>query len=248
MEVRFLGVSGCIPDVGGETASFVLAKAHLVDTGWCGVLRMRELGLDPLDVRTLLLTHLHHDHTIGLPQWLFYHMMHRQGNDGGGPLRILGPGQHLAAVVEAALALLQVGRFPELQLSLEIVPLYPGDGYDLGEVQLETRAAKHTSGVGVPEPSLCWRATDKATGAVLVFTGDTSYDLGLGEWAQGAKVLLHDSAHTSGTEAAQVAKAAAVERLYLIHSSHDAAARALVEARIIFPETYLAQSGEAVEV
>jgi len=248
MEVRFLGVSSCIPEVGGETACFVLDQAYLVDTGWYGVLRMRDLGLDPLAVRTLILTHLHHDHTLGLPQWLFYHMMHRRGTDGGGPLRILGPGEHLAAVVEAALALLQVGRFPELQLSLEIVPLRAGDTCDLGTIQLETRAAKHVSGAGVPEPSLCWRATDKATGAALVFTGDTSYDATLGEWAKGARVLLHDAGHATGAEAAQVAKAAGVGRLYLIHYSPAEGERALAEARAVFAESFLAQAGETVEV
>ncbi len=248
MELLFLGTSSCIPDIGGDTASLLINGKHLVDTGWQSALRLRELKADPLQVESVLLTHLHHDHYLGLPQFLFYVAMRRRWGEAAAPLRILGPSEHLARVVGLCWHLLQVDRFPELRFPAEVVPLEGGASYDLGDVRVETRSAKHVSGEGRPEPALSYRFTDPATGACIVYSGDTSHDPGLGTWARGAQVLIHDAAHTSAAEAAQLAKAAGVGKLLLNHCDRGPAARALEEARAVFPGTDLAPEGERVEV
>lgn len=247
MEVLFVGVSSCLPDPGGDTASFLINGKHLVDTGWCSVQRLRDFGLDPLDVESVILTHLHQDHYLGLPHLLFHHAMSRQAGERR-PLRLLGPAGNLGKVVASAMAFLQTDRFPELRLDLEVVGLKPGEGFRAGGLQLDTCAAKHVSGTGVPEEALSWRATEVETGAAIAFTGDTSYNPEFISLAADAGVIVHDAAHSTGREAAEIARAARAGRLYLIHCNRAEAASALAEARFLFPETYLAEAGERIAV
>jgi ribonuclease BN (tRNA processing enzyme) len=299
MEVLFIGVSSCIPEAGGDTACFLIngrhpsggcgssAAALLVDTGWRGALGLRELGVDPVSVESVVLTHLHQDHylwsflhcsgtshnarnssaqsvtllqeillyygchrntreSVGLPQMLFYRAMCAPRPQA--PLRIIGPAEHLEEVVASAMGFLQVGRFPELQVELEVVGLRPDDECDVGGIRLHTCAARHVSGTGVPEPSLSWRATETNTGAALAFSGDTSYNPDLAQLARGVHTIIHDAAHSNGREAAQVAQDAGAARLFLIHYDRQSGQRILEEARRVFPESYLAEAGQRVTV
>jgi len=81
---------------------------HLVDTGWCAALKMREYGFDPLALESIILTHFHQDHYLGLPQLLFFVGLRKRP---GLLLNIAGPSENLQRVVEAADAFLQVPRF-----------------------------------------------------------------------------------------------------------------------------------------
>ena len=247
MEVLFVGVSSCIPDVGGDTACFLINGRRLVDAGWCGVLKLRELGVDPLAVESLILTHLHHDHYLGLPHLVFYQAM-RRGQRPVPPLRVLGPAGTVDRVVQASLDLLQAKRFPELALACDVLGLRPGESCDLGDVVFDTCAAKHISGSGRPEEALSWRATERSSSAKLAFTGDTSHNPDLIPFIAGAGVLVHDAAHSTAREAAEVARAAHVGRLFLIHYLAQDAEALLAQARELFPESSLARQGERVTV
>jgi len=246
MEITFVGTSSCIPDIGSETASFVINGRHLVDTGWCAVLRMRRYGLDPLGLESIILTHLHQDHYIGLAQLLFYIGLKRHGGAAVRPLHIIGPGEHLAHVVNAALEFLQIPRFPELKVDYILVPLSPGHGFEFDDLRLETCAAQHVSGEGVPEPALAYRVTENTTGVSFTFTGDTSFHPPIAKFAKGSQLLIHDAAHTSARDAATIARMAGVKRLLLIHYSQSEADSLLAAARDTFPETYLASEGDTI--
>jgi ribonuclease BN (tRNA processing enzyme) len=245
MKITIIGDGSCIPDVGRETACFLIDGKHLVDTGWCAALNMRLYGLDPLSLESVIFTHFHQDHYLGLPQLLFYVGLHKRN---GPPLNIIGPNEHLKQVVNAALAFLQVSRFPEVTPSYTLVPLAAGDSFDLPSLRLETLAAKHVSSRGQREQALVYRVTEKANGACVVFTGDTSYHPPIAEFARGAPLLLHDGAHTSARDAASIALRARVGRLALIHYGQSQAGRILAEARAIFPRTELAKEGCTLEV
>jgi ribonuclease BN (tRNA processing enzyme) len=245
MKITIVGDGSCIPDVGREAACFLIDGKHLVDTGWCAALRMRQYGFDPLRLESLIFTHFHQDHYLGLPQLLFYIGMQKRK---GPPLRLIGPDEHLKQVVEAALAFLQVSRFPEIAPSYTLVPLAAGDSFELPALRLQTLAAKHVSSRGRREQALVYRVTEKSGGACVVFTGDTSYHPPIADFARGAPLLLHDGAHTSPRNAASIALRARVGRLVLIHYAQSQAAHILAEARAVFPHTELAQEGCTLEV
>ena len=245
MKVTFIGESTCIPDVGREMACFLINGRHLVDTGWGAALRMRQYGFDPLALESIIITHFHQDHYIGLPQLLFFVGLRKRQ---GPPLAIVGPGEHLERVVKAAVEFLQTPRFPEIAANYRLVPLATGDRFELSDLGFETFAANHVSGKNRREPALVYKATDKTNGACAVFTGDTHYHPPIAEFAKGVPLLIHDGAHTSAKDAAGIARRAAVGRLVLIHYGQNAAARILTDAKAVFPNTELAKEGNTLEV
>lgn len=217
-----------------------------MDTGWNAALRMRQYGIDPLDISSVILTHLHQDHYIGLPQLLFYRALRGRRRTGLAPLRIIGPREHLAQVLRAALDFLQISRFPELREDYRLMPLNPGEGFELNGLRFETCSAKHVSGEGVTEQALAYKVVERVTGSGFAFTGDTSFHPPIAELARGMRVLIHDAAHTSAHDAAVIAEMAGVERLFLIHYSQERAERILSEAREVFQNTFLAKEGETL--
>ncbi|HIE29595.1 TPA: MBL fold metallo-hydrolase [Candidatus Poribacteria bacterium] len=244
MKITFIGSSTCIPDLKYETASFVINGKHLVDTGWNAVLKMREYSIEPLSIKSLIITHLHQDHYIGLPQFLFYMGLKKRTE----ALHIIGPKEHLMQVVNSAFDFLQISRFPELEVSSLLVPLSPGQTFEEEELHFSTCAAKHVSGSGAPENALAYKVIESTTKKSFAFTGDTSFHPPIAEFAKGLPLLIHDAAHTSPKDAARIAKMAEVERLFLIHYSQERASSVLEEAQEVFENSFLAREGETIEL
>jgi len=248
MNITFLGTSSCIPAIGSETASLVVNGIHLIDTGWCAALGMRQYGLDPLRLESITLTHMHQDHYLGLVGLLFTIGLRGSKTPSAPSLSILGPGKYLEQVVDAAFQYLQLPRFPELSVDHVLVPLRSGESCRLHGLQLDACAASHVSGKGNPEPALAYRITEDTTGAAFACSGDTSFHPPLADFAEGVPLLIHDGAHPSAQEAARIAKMAGVERLLLTHYSPDDGESLLAEAREIFPNTGLARDGDRVTI
>jgi len=248
MKITFIGSSTCIPDIGCEVSSLLINGKHLVDTGWCNVLKMREYGFNPLKIESLILTHLHQDHYLGLPHLLFYLGLKRNQYSNIVPLRIIGPAEHLKTVVNSALSFLQISRFPELKVDFELVPLIPGENYETEELYLETRPTAHVSGADIPEQALVYKFTELATHKSFAYTGDTSFHPPIAKFSKSMPLLIHDVAHSSAKEAANIAKIAQVKSLYLIHYSLKRRVELLNTAREIFPNSFLAKEGETLEV
>ncbi|MDD5596775.1 MAG: MBL fold metallo-hydrolase [Victivallaceae bacterium] len=250
MKVFFIGTSACIPGKGEETASFLINEHILVDTGWCNVLKMKEYGFAPEKLNYLILTHLHQDHYIGLPQLLFYLGMRKADgiHSPQWPLTVIGPSEKLEYILKKTEEFLQVERFQELSLQLQPYVLIPGKIYEDENIRLETMSAKHVSGADQPEAALVCKLTDKHSSGTVCFTGDTSYHPPIADFAKGVPILIHDSCHTSADDAAATAKAAGVDRLFLIHHPVSANAEKLREAQAVFPASFLAEAGKSIEI
>ena len=252
--VTFLGSADMVPDVDRDTASFLINGRWLVDCGWCAALGMRRWGFDPLNLDALFLTHCHHDHVMGLPALLFYRGMWQPSGVVRPPLRIFGPSEEMPEAVLNARRFLRADRFPEEWAEPQINPLSPGDRYE--EKAFELRVARTQHFV----PGLAWRFVDRATGAVVCFTGDTGFKPDLVPLAEGADLLIHDATnpgatpsapgdgHSSAAEAAEIARRAGVKRLALIHYRLADAEVSLAAARAVFPKTVLAREGETIRM
>lgn len=254
-EILFLGTEAVVPGCGGDTASFVINGRYLVDTGWYAAIKMQCYGISPLDIEILFLTHCHHDHYLGLPALLFYLTMRARERPSRAPLKIVGPAADLERVVRLSQQLLQPDVFPPVRYEPELIPMTPGDTYDDAGLTVATGASVH------PVPALCYRFTDKRTGAVFAYTGDTAYDSGVIEHVRGASLLIHEasfgasptpanntSLHSSAPDAARAAAEAGVSRLALVHCPRANQAAALKAARAIFPNTFWPADGEVVTV
>lgn len=255
METRitFLGVGAAVPAPGTDTACYLINGSILVDCGWRAAPTMLEYGLDPLAVKTLIFTHCHHDHYLGLPGLLFYWGMRRPKEGKAPTLQIVGPPDDLPLVVDLSRRFLQADRFPVVWPEVELRPLEPGAVFENEAFRLETIRALH------PVTGVCSRFTDKATGVVIALSGDTGPNPLLAELARDADLLIHEASiapdrtddqlrgdHSRAQDAARTAAEAGVGSLRLVHLSggHDAAS--LAAARAIFPATELARQGETI--
>ena len=252
--VTFLGTTALIPGAGDDSASFLINGKYLVDTGWYAALKMLSYGVTPLDLEYLFITHWHRDHSVGLPQLIFY----RRAAAGQGmwelkPLPIVGPPARMDEIIDGMLAFLMYTE-NEADLLTRTV-LKPGESYETDDFHIATCASLHTL------EGLVYRFTDKHTGAVIAFTGDTAYHPPIVEHVKGADLLIHDATygperegdrpivqHSGAPEAAEIARDARVKRLALIHSSPGRQEAALAEARKTFPDTFWPEDGETVEV
>lgn len=250
--VTFLGTAAVLPGAGEDTACFLINGSILFDTGWYAALKMQAHGYDPLDVEWLIFTHCHHDHYMGLPALQFYRAMRTAYGPKRPPLKIAGPPSDLETVVRLSRDFLQAYRFPDVWPEPELYPLPPGETLETEAFRLETRRSVH----GVE--GICGRFTDRATGRVVAFSGDTGPNPSLVELAWRADLLIHEASmspetpdekavvHSRASDAARVATEAEVARLSLVHLSPDHRQRSLEVAQSIFPAARLAAEGETI--
>jgi len=70
MHFVFLGTSGSVPSAVRDTTSIVVVVpegALLIDCGGSPVQKLRRAGVDPQALVSVVITHIHPDHSYGLP-------------------------------------------------------------------------------------------------------------------------------------------------------------------------------------
>lgn len=156
----------------------------MVDFGATALAGLRRLGRDLERLGTIALTHLHGDHTGGLPFLVvgaMYDLVPRRA-----PLRIVGPlgtQAHLEALLGVTYGALFAKPRP-FQLTIEEVA--PGGAVDLGDgARLEAFPAEH---MDPPEAPLCLRL--RRDGRSVAFSGDTRLCDGLRDAARGVDLLV----------------------------------------------------------
>ncbi len=216
-ELVVLGSAASVPDAAHDTVSLVLHEpgaAILIECGGSPLHKLARLGINPEEIRAVVLTHRHADHLYGLPMliqglWL----------DGRAlPLPIYGPRQALDLAREL-LALFGLaereGMFP---LQWHPVPLRTGRRVlEMGELKITAAPVNHGE-----NDTLALRFENETTKRAIVYSADTEPSQALGSLASGADILLHEATgdlpgHSAPAQAAEVAREAGVEQLVLIH-------------------------------
>jgi ribonuclease Z len=216
-ELVVLGSAASVPDAAHDTVSLVLrepGRAILIECGGSPLHKLARVGIDPEEVRAVVLSHRHADHLYGLPMliqglWL-------DGREA--PLPIYGPRQAL----DLAHELLDLfglaereGMFP---LDWQPVPLRTGRRVlEVGELIITAAPVNHGE-----NETLALRLENQATQRVIVYSADTEPSQTLITLATGAGLLLHEATgdlpgHSSAAQAVEVAREAGVEQLVLIH-------------------------------
>lgn len=238
MQVIVLGTGYPRPDperAGPATAVVVGEKVFLVDAGRAVVMRLAATEYPLKAIRAVFLTHLHSDHTSGLPDlfstsWIFGRYA---------PLELYGP----MGTAELAVALEKFFA-ADIHIRRDLTEKHPGAGatirahtvregvvYQDSEVRVTAFAVDHRP----VEPAFGYRFD--ARGKSVVISGDTAPSQILIRHAKGADVLVHEAYlpehfdrvdtpevaarlkryHTSAEEVGQVAQQAQVKMLVLTH-------------------------------
>jgi len=252
--LTFVGTASCVPPPGNDTACCLLNGHLLVDAGWCAALSMLRCGCDASALDHVIITHCHHDHYLGLASLLFYRSMQRARlPQDASELRIIGPAEDIAHVVELARAYLQGERFPAVQTNPEVVAVTPGDTFVAGEFEVRTAPVQHQV------QGLALRLRDRSTGVEIGISGDTAFRPELAEFFAGVRLLICEAAaglsdppsgaqtgHSGVRQAATIARAAGVGQLFLVHTDFARQDQVLSAARAIFPATSWPEPGMTV--
>jgi ribonuclease BN (tRNA processing enzyme) len=152
----------------------------LVDCGATSLVALKQQGLDPNEIETIVITHLHGDHFGGLPFLILDGQFHRRTRD----LTIVGPpgtrDRLMAAMETFYPGSSQVQRRFEVHV-LEHTDRRPHHLEDLHITPFEVR---HASGA----PAYAVRLEAGAT--KLAYSGDTEWTEALLEAADGADLFL----------------------------------------------------------
>lgn len=208
----------------------------LVDAGRGATMRIAATSLDYAKLRGVMLTHLHSDHTAGLPDvfitsWQFGRK--------SAPLELYGP----PGTQQLADAMLKFFAY-DIHMRRDVLEKHPAAGatirvhavregviYDDGKVKVTAFVVDHRP----IEPAFGYRFD--SGGKSIVISGDTKPSDNLVKFARGADVLIHEAYlpehfarvdtpevaarlkayHTSAEEAGEVAERAGVRTLVLTH-------------------------------
>jgi len=225
---------------GSSVAVIVDSTVYIVDAG-PGVVRRanaaRQKGitaLAPANLRTLFVTHLHSDHTLGYPDLIFTPWVLERDE----PLEVYGP-----PGIEAMTRNILEAWQDDIRTRLEgLEPANP-DGYRVKVHEIEAGLIYEDELVRVTAFRVRHGAWDHAfgyrfetPGRVIVISGDTSPTDALIEHARGCDVLVHEvysqagfegripiwqryhaASHTSTVELAEIARQVQPGLLILTH-------------------------------
>lgn len=181
MDVTLLGTGAGIPQADRAQASILLHDEDLllIDCGAGALFRLGELGLSPLEIETVLLTHLHLDHVSDLlPLAKARYLL-------GEPwLKVFGP----AGTDQLVRSLHSL--YPYLQsIKLEVTEIGAGCRFEICGLDVRTVSAVHSV------PALCYRIEGSST---VACSGDTEPSAGVSELAAGSDLLVHECSFPDG--------------------------------------------------
>jgi len=241
MHFAFLGTSGSIPSAVRDTTSIVVAAAEgavLLDCGGSPIQKLRRVGVDPLALVAVVITHIHPDHSYGLPALVRNLAVLGRRT----PLTIYCRPEHvepLQSLLTLFNTLERPGMFELTVRGIELADNAPL--LDLGPLDLRTSPNDHGA-----MPNFAVRV-DVAGRPGFVYSSDTRPCDTVVALACGVDTLVHEAtyserdpghagghAHSTAAEAGQVAARAGVRRLILTHIGaeyHDAIEALAEEAR-----------------
>ena len=216
---QILGCSAGIPTQDrGVTCVMITTQDYnmMIDCGEGSYLRWQKAGYKWKNLKYIIITHMHPDHTGGLLPFLFYRKLYNIGS----PLTIIGPPnleayladsfQHTGISHNQDLRYINVAGHSTMELDKEI--------------SLDALIMEHK----VP----CWGYSLNDSSRKLVFVTDTRSHANTVKLAQKADVLIHEATfqhhdwekamehfHVTEMQAMEIADAAQVKRLILTHFS-----------------------------
>lgn len=217
-KLTVLGSASARPDGSGREHTYMVmvgqsGKAVMIDCAGGPLSRLGKAGVPLDDLRDLVLTHFHPDHTYGVPMLLMGTWL----NGRQLPLRVFG----LRHCLERALDQMGFYHWDEWP------DFFPIPFYHLPEREnvlvLDNEDFVITaSPVRHFVPTIGLRIKSKETGKVIAYSSDTSPCPEVVGLARDVDILIHEAAgatfgHSSAAQAGAVAAEAGAKKLVLIH-------------------------------
>jgi ribonuclease BN (tRNA processing enzyme) len=157
--------------------------AVLLDCGATSLSALKACGLDPGEIGTVFISHLHGDHFGGLP----FLILDGQFTGRTRPLNVAGPPGTAERLCQAMEASFPGSAGVERRFSVDVTELTPGAMSTVAGIGVTTWEVDHPSGA----PPLALRLN--VDGAVIGYTGDTAWTDDLIAVADGADLLIAEA-------------------------------------------------------
>jgi ribonuclease BN (tRNA processing enzyme) len=195
----------------------------LLECGATSLSALKACGLDPGEIGTVFVSHLHGDHFGGLPFLLLDGQFSRRAS----PLTVAGPTGTEERLLQAMETMFP-GSSGTRRFDVNVVELAPGSSSAVNGIEVTTWEVDHPSGA----PPLAIRLG--FGGTVIGYTGDTAWTDDLAAAADGADLLVaeayyYDKAipyHLRYTDLIAHRSSLTSSRIVLTHMSADMLARA----------------------
>jgi ribonuclease BN (tRNA processing enzyme) len=168
----------------------------LLDCGPRSLARLPAAGIKFEQIRAVLLSHLHFDHTLGIPELLV-----RLAFEEVEMPAFYGPSgtkQYMAGATDFArlqLGFLAAGLWRDRVDAIAVHELTPGSRETVAGIEIEGGTVPHAGDLH----ALAWRVTTRQRS--VVYSGDTSPSHeAFSELARGADILIHESYTRAGLE------------------------------------------------
>lgn len=179
-----LGSGDAFGSGGRKFSAFVLSSGGnhvLLDCGPSALPALKAAGMNPSDLRVILISHCHGDHFGGLPYFFIDYQFVSERRE---PLLIVGPTGIRSRCEDLVLA-----TYPDIlkghrwRFQVEYRELEPGDSLLEGDLHVRAFRMEHGS-----VPARGYRVGWK--GAVVGYTGDTKWTDQIAELSKGCDLLL----------------------------------------------------------
>ncbi len=225
-ELVFLGIGAIRPALAGDHTALLLRHGGanvLLDAGPGVLIQLDRVGVIPTEISHVYFSHQHGDHTLGSPLLLFYRRP-----------RIFLSAPEVLKAWRQLLDLVYPGYVEVLAKELKFQPLPVKQSHtwpDLPGVTAKLAEAYHVNLPAyalrldfAPEPG-----SEPSSGFSMVYSGDTAPTESVEQLAQGVDLLIHEATyltceqsegkgiHSSAGNAGEIANAAGVKCLALVH-------------------------------
>ncbi len=218
----------------------------LLDCGATSLSALKTLGLDPGEISTVFISHLHGDHFGGLPFLILDGQFTRRTS----PLAVAGPPGTAARLRQAMEAMFPGSASADRRFSLDVTELAPGGTTTVTGIEVTGWEVSHPSGA----PSLALRLG--IGGKTIAYTGDTAWTSDLVAVAADADLLIAEAYyfdkavphHLRYTDLAGHGSELTSRRTVLTHLSADMLARHDILARRDEPGFDIAHDGLTIQL
>jgi len=182
IEVNFIGTGGSVATITRDNTSFLInydQNLILVDIPGAVTQKIKKLGYDPGNIRTLLVTHIHPDHVYGLPAFVHSLMLKDMVLDLYGS----------ALAVDFRRQILELFHLldEKIKCRMNFIPLESEDEFEIGD-SLRCQAAS----VPHSQSSLAFLFSFFPEAIRLLYSGDTPAHPPLFQLAENIDYLIHD--------------------------------------------------------
>ena len=187
MHIRFLGCGDAFGSGGRFNTCFHVTTesgAFLIDCGASSLIAMRKFGVDPNDVHTIFVSHLHGDHFGGLPFLLLDAQFYSRRT---APLTLVGPPGFRERLAQAMEILFPGSLSVERKFSTEVIEIDAGPTLAINGIVVTAFLVEHACGA----PPFALRL--EADAKVLAYTGDTAWTDNLIAAGRNADLLIAEA-------------------------------------------------------